>query len=71
MRVLVSVHNLRSNAALVAVAEIVHDIDLKDQQYQRAETAGLARMIEGLCSQTQVDELRRLSSRAERKFVAK
>jgi len=42
----------------VAVAEIVHDIDLKDEQYQRAETVGLARMVDGLCSQTPADELR-------------
>jgi hypothetical protein len=56
--VLLSANNLRSNAALVAVAEIVHDIDLKDERYQRAETAGLARMVHGLCSQMPADELR-------------
>jgi hypothetical protein len=55
--VLIAVNNF-SDAALVAVAEMVHDIDLKDDRYQRAETAGLARLIDGLCSQTPTDELR-------------
>jgi hypothetical protein len=56
--VLASAHNLRGDGALVAVSEIVHDIDLKDGRYQRAETTGLARLIDGLCSQTPIDELR-------------
>jgi hypothetical protein len=56
--VLIATHNLKANAALAAVAEIVHDIDLKDSRYQRPETAGLARLIDGLCSQTPADELR-------------
>ena len=45
-------------AGLAAIAEMVHDIDLKDRRYQRPETAGLARLIDGLCSESQVDELR-------------
>ena len=61
--VLVSTHNLQSEfhpapAALQAIAEIIHDIDLKDNRYQRPETAGLARMIEGLCARTPEDDLR-------------
>lgn len=56
--VLLPAHGLSSDAALAAVAEIVHDIDLKEARYQRAETAGLAKMIDGLCRQTQGDELR-------------
>jgi len=56
--VLISDYNLRGDGALVAVSEIVHDIDLKDGRYQRAETTGLARLIDGLCSQTLIDELR-------------
>ena len=56
--VLLPAHGLSSDAALAAVAEIVHDIDLKDARYDRPETAGLAKMIEGLCRQTQADELR-------------
>jgi hypothetical protein len=49
---------LRADAAFVAVAEIIHDIDLKDNRYQRPETAGLARLIDGLCSQTPTDQSR-------------
>jgi hypothetical protein len=56
--VLISAHHLRGDGALVAVAEIVHDIDLKDDRYQRGETIGVARLIDGLCLQTPVDELR-------------
>ena len=57
--VLISAHNLRQgHPALQALAEIVHDIDLKDNRYQRAETAGLARMIDGLCARTPEDERR-------------
>jgi hypothetical protein len=56
--VLITTHHLKANAALVAIAEMIHDIDLKDGRYQRAETAGLARLLNGLCSQTPADELR-------------
>jgi hypothetical protein len=34
--------------ALRAVAEIVHDLDLKDAKFGRPEAAGVAAMIEGL-----------------------
>ncbi len=34
--------------ALRAVAEIVHDIDLKDGKFQRGEAAGIAPLIEGI-----------------------
>ncbi len=56
--VLIPAHGLSSDVALAAIAEIVHDIDLKDQRYQRPEGSGLARMIDGLCRQTQADDLR-------------
>jgi hypothetical protein len=56
--VLLSTHNLTGDSGLVLVGEVVHDIDLKDNQYQRAETAGLARLVNGLCSQASTDELR-------------
>ena len=35
--------------ALRAIAEIVHDLDLKDAKFGRPETAGVAAMIDGLC----------------------
>jgi hypothetical protein len=56
--VLLPAHGLSSDTALAAIAEIVHDIDLKETRYERPETAGLAKMIDGLCRQTQADELR-------------
>jgi hypothetical protein len=36
--------------ALVAIAEIVHDIDLKDAKFGREETSGIAHLIAGLAS---------------------
>jgi hypothetical protein len=44
--------------ALQAVAEIVHDIDLKDSRYQRPATVGFAKILEGLCLRTADDETR-------------
>jgi hypothetical protein len=55
---LLSTHDLLGDDGLVAVGEIVHDIDLKDNQYQREETIGVARLVNGLCSQIADDELR-------------
>jgi hypothetical protein len=37
------------DAALQAVAEIVHDIDLRDDKFEREETAGVRSAITGLC----------------------
>jgi len=36
------------NASLRVIAEIVHDLDLKDEKFGRPETAGVAVMIEDL-----------------------
>jgi hypothetical protein len=44
--------------ALGAVAEIVHDLDLKDAKFGRPETAGVAAMIEGLALRHQDDQQR-------------
>jgi hypothetical protein len=44
--------------ALSAVAEIVHDLDLKDGKFGRPETAGVAAMIEGLALRHQDDPQR-------------
>ena len=46
------------DAALAAIGELVHDIDLKDGKYDRPETAGLAHMILGLCMSERDDETR-------------
>jgi hypothetical protein len=47
-----------ADPALTALAEIVHDIDLKDQKYQRPETNGIAAMISGLAALHSDDERR-------------
>ncbi len=44
--------------ALGAIAEIVHDLDLKDAKFGRPETAGVAAMIEGLALRHQDDQQR-------------
>jgi hypothetical protein len=36
--------------ALVAIGEIVHDIDLKDAKFAREEASGIARMIDGFAA---------------------
>ena len=48
-----------NDTALTAIAEIVHDIDLKDTRYGRAETDGIANLITGLCL-TNKDDAQRL-----------
>jgi hypothetical protein len=35
--------------ALRAVAEIIHDIDLKDRKFKREEASGIDRLISGIC----------------------
>lgn len=41
-----------------AIAEIVHDLDLKDAKYGRAEAAGVRMMLDGLMARTENDEER-------------
>ena len=41
--------------ALEAIAEIVHDIDCKDEQFGRAETQGVARLLRGIADDTPRD----------------
>jgi hypothetical protein len=45
-----------SDPALQAVAEIVHDIDLKDSKFGREETTGIAHLITGIASANVNDE---------------
>jgi hypothetical protein len=47
------------DAALAAVAEIVHDIDLKEAKFQRPEVAGISLLIDGIAAR-HADDLRRL-----------
>lgn len=46
------------DAALRQVAEIIHDIDLKDGKYGRPEVAGIDRLIAGLCAANPEDDAR-------------
>jgi hypothetical protein len=47
------------DTALRAIAEIVHDVDLKDGKYAREQAAGIAHVIEGICM-TQKDDMARI-----------
>jgi hypothetical protein len=46
------------DAALSPITHIVHDIDLKDGKFSRAETAGIAQVLSGLFSANPDDESR-------------
>jgi hypothetical protein len=46
--------------ALGAIAEIVHDIDLKDDKFGRDEAAGIKALIDGICAGTR-DDLERIA----------
>ena len=46
------------DAALRAIAEIVHDIDLKDAKYGRADTAGFEHLVHGIALAHPEDEAR-------------
>jgi len=54
---LVARHGLK-DPALAAVAEIVHDLDLKDEKFGRPETSGVARVLAGLLNANSTDEAR-------------
>jgi hypothetical protein len=45
---MLNLFGLRGDAGLQAVAEIVHDIDLKDNKFNRLEAPGLSTVIRGL-----------------------
>lgn len=45
-----------NDAALTALGEIVHDIDFKENSFERDETAGIARLIDGLALAHQADD---------------
>ena len=48
----------RADAALAAIGEIIHDIDLKDDKYGREETAGVRSLIAGIAASSADDEQR-------------
>jgi hypothetical protein len=47
-----------TDAALRPIAEIVHDIDLKDEKYGRADNAGFEHLINGIAMAHPEDEVR-------------
>ncbi|MFI5015580.1 MAG: chromate resistance protein ChrB domain-containing protein [Hyphomicrobiales bacterium] len=46
------------DAALRSIAEIVHDIDLKDGKFGREQTAGIAHVVAGICASQKDDPAR-------------
>jgi hypothetical protein len=48
----------QKDRALQAIAEIVHDIDIKDERYQRPETAGVASLVAGIALTSAADDER-------------
>src|SRR5437868_7644157 len=42
--------------ALRAVAEVVHDLDLKEEGFGRTEAPGLKRLLDGICTLTTDDQ---------------
>ncbi len=51
-------HTGLADAALTAIGEIIHDIDLKDGKYGRAEAAGVRSLIAGIAASSSDDEER-------------
>jgi hypothetical protein len=51
-------HFRLKEAALRNVAEIVHDIDLKDAKFSRPEAVGVGRLIAGIAVRHKDDEAR-------------
>lgn len=55
---------LTGDPALVAIAEIIHDLDIGDGKFGRAETSGLGAMLSGVCASTD-DDLQRIAMASE------
>jgi hypothetical protein len=47
-----------ADPALVAIGEIIHDLDLRDDKFSRDETAGVRGAIDGICTVARDDEQR-------------
>jgi hypothetical protein len=56
--VLIDRAGLKKDRGLAAIAEIVHDIDLKDGKFGRPEAEGIRTLIAGICNGTQDDDER-------------
>jgi hypothetical protein len=46
------------DAALTAIGEIIHDLDLRDDKFGREETAGVRSAIDGICTVARDDDQR-------------
>ena len=55
---LVERFGLGDDAGLAAIAEIVHDLDLKESRYGRAEAAGVASILAGIARRHEEDDER-------------
>jgi len=60
---LLAVSGHGNDRGLAALAQIVHDLDLRDDRYQRPETAGVGALIDGIASRFD-DDHRRLAESA-------
>lgn len=56
--VLLDVSGRAGDPGLAAIAQIVHDIDLRDDRYARAETAGVAAFVDGIVARFHDDHRR-------------
>ena len=56
--VLLDVSGRSEDRGLVALAHIVHDLDLRDDRYQRPEAPGVAALIEGIVARFEDDHRR-------------
>jgi hypothetical protein len=52
--------SLTNDGALVAIGEIIHDLDIGDAKFNRPETSGLGAMLSGVCASTD-DDLQRIA----------
>jgi hypothetical protein len=61
--VLLDISGRTTDPGLVALGQIVHDIDLREERYQRPETAGVSALVDGLVARFD-DDHRRFSESA-------
>lgn len=55
---------LTGDPALVAIGEIIHELDIGDGKFARPETAGVGAMLSGVCASSD-DDLQRVASAGE------
>ena len=56
--------SLTADPALVAIGEVIHDLDIGDDKYARPEAAGLGAMLSGICASSD-DDLQRIAMGSE------